>query len=75
MVLSQDNVKGRVTLSTKKLEATPGDMLRDPQLVFDHAEETAKIFQQRIATVGEGVLSGEDVEAMRAVPVDAKDLF
>lgn len=32
MVLSQDKDRGRVTLSTKKLEATPGDMLRDPQV-------------------------------------------
>jgi small subunit ribosomal protein S1 len=33
--------RGRITLSTKKLEATPGDMLRDPQLVYDNAEAAA----------------------------------
>lgn len=31
MVLSQDRDKGRVALSTRKLERTKGDMLRDPQ--------------------------------------------
>ncbi len=33
MVLSQDREKGRVALSTRKLERTKGDMLRDPQKV------------------------------------------
>jgi hypothetical protein len=33
MVLSQDRDKGRVALSTRKLERTKGDMLRDPQKV------------------------------------------
>ena len=32
MVLSHDRERGRVTLSTKKLEPSPGDMLRDPQV-------------------------------------------
>ncbi|PNH04143.1 30S ribosomal protein S1, chloroplastic [Tetrabaena socialis] len=41
LVLSTDPERGRFTLSTKVLEATPGDMLRDPQLVYDKAEETA----------------------------------
>lgn len=35
MVLSFDTERGRVSLSTKKLEPTPGDMLRNPQLVFE----------------------------------------
>ena len=30
-MLSQDRDKGRVALSTRKLERTKGDMLRDPQ--------------------------------------------
>jgi hypothetical protein len=33
MVLGLDKDRGRVTLSTKKLEAVEGDMLRDPQAV------------------------------------------
>lgn len=32
MILSTDRDRGRVTLSTKKLEPTPGDMLRNPQV-------------------------------------------
>jgi small subunit ribosomal protein S1 len=49
MVLSIDVNRGRLTLSTKKLEPTPGDMLRDPQLVFEKAEEMAKLFKERVA--------------------------
>ncbi|PNH05145.1 30S ribosomal protein S1 A [Tetrabaena socialis] len=49
MILSQDRERGRVTLSTKKLEPTPGDMLRDPQLVYEKAEEMAEMFRKRVA--------------------------
>ncbi|CAI5499388.1 unnamed protein product [Closterium sp. NIES-64] len=49
MVLSFDSERGRVSLSTKKLEPTPGDMLRNPQLVFDKAEEMAATFKERVA--------------------------
>ncbi|KAJ9525460.1 hypothetical protein QJQ45_003133 [Haematococcus lacustris] len=49
MILNYDQDKGRITLSTKKLETTPGDMLRDPRLVFDKAEEMAKAFKSQIS--------------------------
>lgn len=49
MILSQDRERGRISLSTKKLEPTPGDMLRNPSLVYDSAEEMAQTFRQRIA--------------------------
>ena len=35
MILSHDRERGRVSLSTKKLEPTPGDMIRNPKLVFE----------------------------------------
>lgn len=49
MILSHDRERGRVSLSTKKLEPTPGDMVRNPTLVFEKAEEMAQTFRQRIA--------------------------
>ncbi|KAJ7521015.1 hypothetical protein O6H91_19G034200 [Diphasiastrum complanatum] len=49
MILSQDRERSRVSLSTKKLEPTPGDMLRNPALVFEKADEMARSFRQRIA--------------------------
>ncbi|KAK7363433.1 hypothetical protein VNO77_05576 [Canavalia gladiata] len=49
MIESLDRERGRVSLSTKKLEPTPGDMVRNPKLVFEKAEETAQTFRERIA--------------------------
>ncbi|CAM6042644.1 unnamed protein product [Sphagnum compactum] len=49
MILSQDKDRGRISLSTKKLEPTPGDMLRNPALVYEKADEMAKTFRQRVA--------------------------
>lgn len=49
MILSQDRERGRISLSTKRLEPTPGDMLRNPSLVYESAEEMAQSFRQRIA--------------------------
>lgn len=48
MILSQDRDRGRVTLSTKKLEPTPGDMIKDPQAVYEKAEEMAEAFRARV---------------------------
>lgn len=45
MILTMDKEKGRVSLSTKKLEPTPGDMVRDPELVFARADEMAAAFR------------------------------
>lgn len=45
MILTLDKEKGRVSLSTKKLEPTPGDMVRDPALVFARADEMAAAFR------------------------------
>lgn len=67
MVLSQDREKGRVALSTRKLERTKGDMLRDPQKVFDYADEVAAELKQSIldlektnASLGSSVSSSTD---------------
>ena len=46
LVLTHDRERGRISLSTKKLEPTPGDMLRDPALVFDRADEMAAEFRK-----------------------------
>lgn len=48
MILSMDTARGRVTLSTRRLEPSPGDMLTNPQLCFDKAEEMAALFRIRL---------------------------
>jgi small subunit ribosomal protein S1 len=48
MIIDHDKVNGRIALSTKTLEAEPGDMLRDASLVFDNAEATAAAYHARM---------------------------
>ena len=48
MILDHDKLNGRVALSTKTLEPTPGDMLRDMEAVFAQAEETASRYHERM---------------------------
>ena len=59
MILSQDRERGRVSLSTKKLEPTPGDMLRDPALVYARADEMAAEFRKRVAEAEASVAASE----------------
>jgi small subunit ribosomal protein S1 len=49
LILSKDPERGRLSLSTKKLEPSPGDMLRNPALVFEKADEMGRIFRERVA--------------------------
>merc|ERR1719310_1847196 len=46
MVLAVDKEKGRLSLTTKKLEPTPGDMLRNRELVMEKAEDMALMFRE-----------------------------
>lgn len=48
MIIEHDKSQGRVALSTKTLEANPGDMTRDMETVFANAEDTAAKFQERM---------------------------
>ncbi|KAG2489613.1 hypothetical protein HYH03_011893 [Edaphochlamys debaryana] len=49
LVISVDPDTGRVGASTKQIEPTPGDMLRNPQLVYAKAEESAEKWRQKQA--------------------------
>jgi small subunit ribosomal protein S1 len=48
MILDHDKLNGRVALSTKTLEPSPGDMLRNMEAVFAQAEETAGKYHERM---------------------------
>lgn len=43
-------MNGRVALSTKTLEPEPGDMIKNPALVFEQAEKTAAKYEERTNT-------------------------
>jgi small subunit ribosomal protein S1 len=48
MIIDHDKVNGRIALSTKTLEAEPGDMLKDKAKVFEFAEQTAAKYHERM---------------------------
>jgi len=47
MIIDHDKVNGRIALSTKTLEPEPGDMIKDPQRVYEMAEETARVYLEK----------------------------
>jgi len=48
MIIDHDKVNGRIALSTKTLEPSPGDMLRDSAKVFEMAEESAEKYHTKM---------------------------
>lgn len=68
MILSHDRERGRLSLSTKKLEPTPGDMLRNPELVFEKADEMAATFRERVAQA-EAAAKAEEAELEKTFSV------
>jgi len=62
MVLAVDKEKGRLSLTTKKLEPSPGDMLVNRELVMEKAEEMAKLFRERVAAAEAALRAAEGKE-------------
>lgn len=75
MIIDLDAERGRISLSTKQLEPEPGDMVKNPDLVFDKAEEMAAKYRENLrkqAAEKESALMGEEVydDEEMAVAVD-----
>jgi small subunit ribosomal protein S1 len=51
IIINLDTEQYQISLSTKQLEAEPGDMVKNPQLVYDKAEEMAAKY--RSGMIGE----------------------
>eukprot|EP01083_Nonionella_stella_P118092 352440_1 len=47
MIIDHDKANGRIALSTKTLEPEPGDMIKDPERVYEQAEETARMYLEK----------------------------
>ena len=71
LVLSHDRERGRISLSTKKLEPTPGDMLRNPLAVFERADEMAAQFRALMKEAEAAAREGEGGRSAAAAPADA----
>jgi len=66
MIITENKAKGQFGLSTKTLEAEPGDMIRNPAKVFAEAEATAAKYAERKAEE-----AAKRAEAAEAFLVDA----
>ncbi|AGY57354.1 30S ribosomal protein S1 [Gloeobacter kilaueensis] len=66
MVIDLDAERGRISLSTKQLEETPGQMTQDKQAVFDNAEVMAEKYRQQMAAKA----AGEEISTADAEPTD-----
>ncbi|KAL7519959.1 hypothetical protein ACHAWX_004713 [Stephanocyclus meneghinianus] len=47
MIIDHDKQNGRIALSTKTLEPEPGDMIKDPERVYEMAEQTAIVYHEK----------------------------
>ncbi len=54
MIIDLDADRGRISLSTKQLEPEPGAMVKNPQLVYDQAEEMAAKFREKMIAAQRG---------------------
>jgi small subunit ribosomal protein S1 len=66
MIIDLDADRGRISLSTKQLEPEPGAMVKNPQLVYDKAEEMAAKFREKLLAAQQGTVAVE-------VPTDLDD--
>lgn len=64
MIIDLDAERGRISLSTKQLEPEPGDMVKNPEIVFEKAEEMAERYRQQLLKAAEAeaaAAAGEEV--------------
>ena len=67
MIIDLDAERGRISLSTKQLEPEPGDMVKNPQIVYEKAEEMAERYRQQLAAQNQ---EGEAQLDSMEVPVE-----
>ena len=48
MIIDLDAERGRISLSTKQLEPEPGDMVKNPEVVYEKAEEMAAKYREQM---------------------------
>ncbi|MEL6331032.1 MAG: 30S ribosomal protein S1 [Cyanobacteria bacterium J06633_23] len=77
MIIDLDAERGRISLSTKQLEPEPGDMVKNPEIVFEKAEEMAERYRQQLLKAAEAeaaAAAGEDsMDATEEVYTEEED--
>nr|pir ribosomal protein S1 - Synechococcus sp. (PCC 6301) [Synechococcus sp.]BAA05946.1 ribosomal protein S1 [Synechococcus elongatus PCC 6301] len=59
MIIDLDAERGRISLSTKQLEPEPGLMVRNPEVVYEKAEEMAAQYREKLKQQAEGLVVTE----------------
>ena len=73
MIIDLDADRGRISLSTKQLEPEPGDMVKNPEIVFEKAEEMAEKFRQALLAKQQGIDPNELEETVEEDDAAAVD--
>jgi len=73
MIIDLDADRGRISLSTKQLEPEPGDMVKNPQVVYDKAEEMAVKYREQVLAKQQGALVEEVPAALEEEIPDAME--
>lgn len=55
MIIDLDADRGRISLSTKQLEPEPGAMVKNPEMVYEKAEEMAAKFREKMQAEQQGI--------------------
>ncbi len=78
MIIDLDAERGRISLSTKQLEPEPGDMVKNPQVVYDKAEEMAIRYREQMLAKQQQQQSqdtnGASYEAPAAIEEEVEEL-
>jgi small subunit ribosomal protein S1 len=76
MIIDLDAERGRISLSTKQLEPEPGDMVKNPQVVYDKAEEMAAKYREQVLAQRSGAPAPEEAveEPVVEVVEDIEDI-
>ncbi|MEO0854169.1 MAG: S1 RNA-binding domain-containing protein, partial [Cyanobacteria bacterium J06648_11] len=48
VIVNVDDARGRISLSTRVLEKSPGEFVNSPEVVFEEAEKRANFYRSRL---------------------------
>ncbi len=74
MIIDLDAERGRISLSTKQLEPEAGDMVKNPQLVYEKAEEMAAKYREQQRAKQQAQAAGAVADATDEVTDELEDV-
>ncbi|NJN22972.1 MAG: 30S ribosomal protein S1 [Leptolyngbya sp. RL_3_1] len=74
MIIDLDAERGRISLSTKQLEPEPGDMVKNPDVVFDRAEEMAEKYREQLRKQAEAKRAEKEAQEADYIVDDSDEI-